>query len=112
MMERFHPVVSRWFTDTFDGPSDVQKAAWPAIQDRKNTLIAAPNGSGKTFAAFLSDIDLLVRQEFEETLTDRVHTVYVSPLKALSNDICRNLQVPLGQVYNDNAVYHYKNGFF
>jgi ATP-dependent Lhr-like helicase len=47
MIERFHPVVSRWFTDTFGGPSDVQKAAWPAIQDRKNTLIAAPNGSGR-----------------------------------------------------------------
>ena len=91
----FHPAVAAWFEDRFDEPSDIQKRAWPVIKQRQNTLIAAPTGSGKTLAAFLSSIDDLVRQGQYGTLPEGTQIVYVSPLKALSNDIHANLQVPL-----------------
>ena len=91
----FHPSVATWFEDRFDEPSDIQKRAWPVIKQRQNTLIAAPTGSGKTLAAFLSSIDDLVRQGQYGTLPEGTQIVYVSPLKALSNDIHANLQVPL-----------------
>ncbi len=91
----FHPAVAAWFEDRFDEPSDIQKRAWPVIKQRKNTLIAAPTGSGKTLAAFLSSIDDLVRQGQYGSLPEGTQIVYVSPLKALSNDIHANLQVPL-----------------
>ena len=91
----FHPAVASWFEDRFEEPSDIQKRAWPVIKQRQNTLIAAPTGSGKTLAAFLSSIDDLVRQGQYGSLPEGTQIVYVSPLKALSNDIHANLQVPL-----------------
>jgi ATP-dependent Lhr-like helicase len=91
----FHPAVSRWFSSTFAEPTAAQAAAWPAIAGGRHTLIAAPTGSGKTLAAFLSAIDTLVRQAAAGEPMPGVQVVYVSPLKALSNDIRRNLEEPL-----------------
>src|SRR4029453_3751756 len=89
------PAVSRWFERTFPGATEPQLQAWPQIKQQKHTLIAAPTGSGKTLAAFLSAIDDLVRLGVEGKLDNTTHVIYVSPLKALSNDIQANLQVPL-----------------
>ncbi|HXC58331.1 MAG TPA: DEAD/DEAH box helicase, partial [Steroidobacteraceae bacterium] len=94
-LENFHPAVARWFAATFGEPTAAQAAAWPAIAQGRHTLIAAPTGSGKTLASFLAAIDALVRQAAAGSLTDQVQVVYVSPLKALSNDIRRNLEQPL-----------------
>jgi len=94
-LELFHPAVARWFAQTFPAPTDPQSQAWPEIKKHRHTLIAAPTGSGKTLAAFLSAIDDLVRLGVEGNLDDSTHVIYVSPLKALSNDVQRNLQVPL-----------------
>ena len=91
----FHPAVAGWFRATFAAPSQAQRAAWPAIKAASHTLIAAPTGSGKTLAAFLCAIDELVREAETGALPDQTRVVYVSPLKALSNDIERNLQAPL-----------------
>ena len=97
-LEIFHPAVARWFTKTFPSATPPQQEAWPAIKQQRNTLIAAPTGSGKTLSAFLAAIDDLVRLGLEGKLEDTIHVVYVSPLKALSNDIQRNLQVPLAGI--------------
>ena len=94
-LEIFHPAVARWFARTFPAPTQPQIEAWPEIKKHRHTLIAAPTGSGKTLAAFLSAIDDLVRLGVEGKLDDSTHVIYVSPLKALSNDVQRNLQVPL-----------------
>ena len=94
----FHPLTADWFARRFDGPSDAQRLGWPEIVAGRHTLIAAPTGSGKTLAAFLVCIDRLVRQGLEGTLADETQVVYVSPLKALSNDIHRNLEVPLAEI--------------
>jgi ATP-dependent Lhr-like helicase len=91
----FHPAVSRWFDRTFPAATEPQLQAWPEIKKQRHTLIAAPTGSGKTLAAFLSAIDDLVRLAVAGKLDDSTHVIYVSPLKALSNDVQRNLQVPL-----------------
>src|SRR5277367_2745609 len=91
----FHPAVANWFADTFASPTPAQAEAWPAIKAGRHTLIAAPTGSGKTLAAFMSAIDDLVRQGLEGELPQATQVVYVSPLKALSNDIHRNLEAPL-----------------
>jgi ATP-dependent Lhr-like helicase len=91
----FHPAVARWFQTTFSAPTAPQAEAWPAIRAGRHTLIAAPTGSGKTLAAFLAAIDSLVRTGVKGRLEDETRVVYVSPLKALSNDIERNLQWPL-----------------
>ena len=91
----FHPAVAAWFERSFAAPTPAQAEAWPAIQAGRHTLIAAPTGSGKTLAAFLAAIDALVRQGLEGQLRDETQVVYVSPLKALSNDIQRNLEAPL-----------------
>src|SRR5687768_1196287 len=93
--EIFHPAVGRWFQKTFATATAPQELAWPAIKAQRNTLIAAPTGSGKTLAAFLAAIDDLVRLGIGGNLDDTTHVVYVSPLKALSNDVQRNLQIPL-----------------
>src|SRR5678816_1914498 len=94
-LEMFHPAVARWFARSFPAPTEPQLQAWPEIKKQRHTLIAAPTGSGKTLAAFLSAIDDLVRLGVEGKLDDSTHVIYVSPLKALSNDVQRNLQVPL-----------------
>ncbi|HEV7395483.1 MAG TPA: DEAD/DEAH box helicase, partial [Pyrinomonadaceae bacterium] len=91
----FHPAVANWFAKNFPQATAPQTQAWPAIKQHRHTLIAAPTGSGKTLAAFLSAIDDLVRLGLEGQLDDTTHVVYVSPLKALSNDIQINLQKPL-----------------
>ncbi|MGH7111303.1 MAG: DEAD/DEAH box helicase, partial [Stellaceae bacterium] len=94
----FHPAVAEWFAQTFAAPTAAQAEAWPAIASGKNVLIAAPTGSGKTLAAFLAAIDGLVRQGLAGALPDAVQIVYVSPLKALSNDIEKNLEAPLAGI--------------
>jgi ATP-dependent helicase Lhr and Lhr-like helicase len=91
----FHPAVIAWFQGQFGGPTPPQAEAWPLIKAGRNVLIAAPTGSGKTLAAFLSAIDDLVWQADAGTLHDETQVVYVSPLKALSNDIKRNLEMPI-----------------
>ena len=94
----FHPAVAAWFERSFRGPTAAQAQAWPAIKARRNVLIAAPTGSGKTLAAFMAAIDGLVRQGLDGTLRDETQVVYVSPLKALSNDIRKNLDAPLSGI--------------
>ena len=97
-MSAFHPAVAAWFADRFAAPTPAQAQAWPAIHAGRHALIAAPTGSGKTLAAFLAAIDALVRQAAEGELPDETQIVYVSPLKALSNDINRNLEGPLAGI--------------
>jgi len=91
----FHPAVTAWFESSFAAPTEAQREAWPAIRRGENVLIAAPTGSGKTLAAFLAAIDELVQRGVAETLADETSVVYVSPLKALSNDVRINLEVPI-----------------
>src|ERR1051325_3787871 len=90
----FHPVIQRWFTDTLGAPTEAQRQGWAAIRERKHTLIAAPTGSGKTLAAFLTALDELFVEGLDAPLPDEVRVVYVSPLKALSADIHKNLAEP------------------
>ncbi|MFY4729346.1 DEAD/DEAH box helicase, partial [Nitrospira sp. BLG_2] len=97
-LTRFHPTVSEWFSSRVGQPTDVQIQAWPAIQSGADALIAAPTGSGKTLAAFLSCIDRLFKQALNRELDDHTRVLYVSPLKALSNDIQKNLQKPLAEI--------------
>ena len=95
----FHPAVSAWLQARFGRPTEVQSRAWAVTSQRRHALIAAPTGSGKTLAAFLSAIDELVREGLSQGgLADEVHVLYVSPLKALSNDIRKNLQEPLAGI--------------
>src|SRR5712691_5745476 len=94
----FHPAVAAWFAQSFAAPTAAQAQAWPAIHAGRHVLVAAPTGSGKTLAAFLAAIDGLVRQGLEGPLADETQVVYVSPLKALSNDIRRNLEAPLAGI--------------
>ncbi len=94
----FHPAVERWFTGRFAEPTAPQRRAWPLIRSGRDVLIAAPTGSGKTFAAFLAAIDDLLRQGLGGTLQDGIQVVYVSPLKALSNDVQKNLSEPLAEI--------------
>ncbi|MEX2318087.1 MAG: DEAD/DEAH box helicase [Pirellulales bacterium] len=97
-IDQFHPIIAGWFHQRFGQPTDAQAAAWPKIASHEHTLVAAPTGSGKTLAAFLASIDSLFRQAAAGTLPDETQVVYVSPLKALSNDIHRNLTVPLAEI--------------
>src|SRR5215469_14314113 len=94
----FHPAVAAWFDRQFAAPTPAQAEAWPAIAAGRHVLLAAPTGSGKTLSAFLAAIDDLVRQGLSGQLKDETQVVYVSPLKALSNDIQRNLEVPLAGI--------------
>src|ERR1700736_4179182 len=93
-----HPIVAEWFVAKFGTPTEPQEQGWPHILAGKTTLISAPTGSGKTLAAFLICIDSLVRKALAGDLTDRTEVLYVSPLKALSNDIQKNLETPLGEI--------------
>src|SRR5215213_5107580 len=97
-LDLFHPAVSTWFEKRFGSPTEPQVRAWPEIHAGRHTLIAAPTGSGKTLAAFLAAIDALVRQAQAGELRDETQVVYVSPLKALSNDIRKNLEEPLAGI--------------
>lgn len=94
----FHPIVADWFQRTFGSPTTPQEQGWPAIQSGAHTLIAAPTGSGKTLAAFLASLDSLFRLGTKGQLRDETQVVYVSPLKALSNDIHKNLEEPLAGI--------------
>jgi ATP-dependent Lhr-like helicase len=98
VLARFHPAVRAWFSRRFPGPTEPQRHGWPAIAAGEHTLITAPTGSGKTLAAFLWTLDDLVQQAVAGTLGERIHVVYVSPLKALNNDIHRNLAEPLAGI--------------
>ncbi len=93
-----HPVVRDWFLARFGSPTEPQIQGWPHILARRPTLIAAPTGSGKTLTAFLACIDRLVRQALAGDLRDCTEVLYVSPLKALGNDIQKNLEAPLGEI--------------
>src|SRR5437867_11933906 len=93
-----HPVIWRWFEQKFGSPTEPQRLGWPAIQLGAHTLIAAPTGSGKTLATFFAELDRLFRAGLNGTLKDETHVVYVSPLKALSNDIHKNLEEPLAEL--------------
>lgn len=97
----FHKLVASWFRRTYQTPTSCQEGAWEAINQGHHTLVAAPTGSGKTFAAFLSAIDDLVRQSADGTLQDATQVLYISPLKALGNDIERNLEAPLKSILQD-----------
>jgi len=98
VLDLFHSIVAEWFRSRFDRPTRPQAEGWPSIARGLDTLITAPTGSGKTLSAFLTCIDRLVRSGLEGTLGERTHVVYVSPLKALSHDIHRDLQVPLAEI--------------
>jgi ATP-dependent helicase Lhr and Lhr-like helicase len=93
-----HPLVAEWFTSKFGTPTEPQEQGWPHILAGRTTLISAPTGSGKTLAAFLACIDRLVRKALNGELRDRTEVLYISPLKALGNDIQKNLEIPLGEI--------------
>lgn len=101
VLDHFHPAVAAWFRSAFSAPTPPQVDAWPAIRAERHVLIAAPTGSGKTLAAFLAAIDALVREGIEGTLADETRVVYVSPLKALSNDVQKNLEWPLAGIASE-----------
>lgn len=101
VLAAFHPAVAAWFSRTFAAPTPAQLDAWPAIQARRHALIAAPTGSGKTLAAFLATIDDLVREGLGFGLPEQTFVVYISPLKALSNDIAINLEAPLAGIRDE-----------
>ncbi|MEY2411921.1 MAG: ATP-dependent helicase Lhr and Lhr-like helicase [Acidobacteriaceae bacterium] len=94
-----HPLVRDWFVRRFGTPTEPQEQGWPHILAGRTTLISAPTGSGKTLAAFLACIDRLVRKALAGDLHDRTEVLYVSPLKALGNDIQKNLEIPLGEIF-------------
>ena len=97
-MPEFLPIVRRWFAETFSEATRPQREGWEAIASQRDTLIVAPTGSGKTLAAFLWALDHLHRLGLEQRLEDRVYVVYVSPLRALNNDIEKNLRAPLAGI--------------
>ncbi len=97
-LNSFHPAVATWFGKSFKTPTPAQERAWPAIAAGSHALVAAPTGSGKTLAAFLAAINELVCEGVAAGLPDETRVVYVSPLKALSNDIERNLVAPLAGI--------------
>jgi ATP-dependent Lhr-like helicase len=104
---QFHPAVAKWFERTFGSPTQPQARGWPEIQAGRHVLISAPTGSGKTLAAFLASLDVLFREGVATDLPNETQIVYVSPLKALSNDIRKNLQEPLAGI---RALLHETEG--
>lgn len=103
---QFHPAVAKWFEQEFGSASEPQQRGWPAIQSGAHVLISAPTGSGKTLAAFLASLDQLFREGLAGTLPDETRVLYVSPLKALSNDIHKNLEQPLAAIRDSLRALH------
>ena len=101
----FHPTVRRWFTETLGAPSPPQQQGWPAIASGENALILAPTGTGKTLAAFLWELNALITDGLERPLANAIHLLYISPLKALNNDIQRNLERPLAELRERFAAH-------
>src|SRR3954466_10210370 len=97
-LRAFHPLVRTWFRETLGTPSAPQEKGWPAIAKAEHTLILAPTGTGKTLAAFLWELNALIREGAKAPLANAVHLLYISPLKALNNDIQRNLEGPLAEL--------------
>ena len=97
-LDQFHPLVAGWFRERLGAPTPPQVEGWPRIIGGESTLIAAPTGSGKTLAAFLACLDRLVRDGLRAPLRDGVRVLYISPLKALSNDVQKNLSAPLAEL--------------
>src|SRR6185437_4345762 len=97
-LSSFHPVVARWFAERLGEPTPAQRRGWAAIRAGSDALIAAPTGSGKTLAAFLIELDQLLREALAGTLPEETRVVYVSPLKALSADVHRNLAEPRREI--------------
>ncbi|MGH2812370.1 MAG: DEAD/DEAH box helicase, partial [Actinomycetota bacterium] len=97
-LDQFHPLIARWFATRLGSPTDPQREGWARIAEGTNTLIAAPTGSGKTLAAFLWALNELVTEGLSGDLPDQTSVVYISPLKALGNDIQKNLQEPLADI--------------
>ena len=98
VLTRFDPLVRKWFKEKFGKPSDPQQQGWPAIASGEHTLILAPTGTGKTLAAFFWELNELITRGAKEALPNAVHLLYISPLKALNNDIQRNLDQPLREL--------------
>jgi ATP-dependent Lhr-like helicase len=97
-LSAFHPVIQRWFVERLGEPTEPQRNGWPALAAQRDVLIAAPTGSGKTLAAFLSALDKLFRRALAQELPSQTSVLYVSPLKALGNDVQKNLREPLGEI--------------
>ena len=104
----FHPLVKEWFLSNIGTPSLPQVLGWPQIQSGKNVLISAPTGAGKTLAAFLESINRLLEMGLQNQLPEGVFILYVSPLKALNNDINKNLEIP----FRASAVVYEKGEIF
>jgi ATP-dependent Lhr-like helicase len=104
VLARFHPLIRQWFKEAFGKPSDPQRKGWPAIASGGHTLVLAPTGTGKTLAAFLWELNELIVRGIKEPLPNAVHLLYISPLKALNNDIQRNLDRPLAELRERFAV--------
>src|SRR5215208_6846376 len=98
MLDSFHPLVRDWFAARYGEPTEPQALGWPEIAAQKDVLVSAPTGSGKTFAAFLSALDALLRAGLAGRLEERTRVLYVSPLRALGNDIEKNLREPLAEL--------------
>src|SRR4051794_21520942 len=98
LLTRLDPLVAEWFETRFASVSEPQAEGWPHVLAGRDVLISAPTGSGKTLAAFLIALDGLIREARVGELPDKVQVVYVSPLKALSNDVRQNLEIPLAEI--------------
>src|SRR5579863_10001375 len=98
LLAEFDPLVAEWFSTRFDAATEPQILGWPEIRTGRDVLISAPTGSGKTLAAFLICLDSLVRAARTGELSNQTEVIYVSPLKALSNDVHKNLEVPLAEI--------------